>query len=297
MTNAPCSLIYLAYGSVDLHAEAVYSLLSYYKVARPAAQVLIYTDDAAAFERVLGARPEVHYPAVTPAEWQSWRGSSNKVYLLKIGVLSHAAHHYPGNLLFVDTDTVWQADPTPLFTQIAQGQAIMHMNEGRLISGNTLSRKVYQHLKGQLFTVAGRKYGVDKNTVLYNSGVIGLASTATARLPEVVALADQLYAAYNKHMMEQLAFSLWFEADTPVAEAAPYVLHYWNLKAARPRLTQVFTKYAGQSLEAFYEQATALNLAGLHHEEMAYRQLPAWRRALRKLAGRQWQMPSTGTGE
>ena len=297
MTNAPCSLIYLAYGSVDLHAEAVYSLLSYYKVARQAVQVLIYTDAAAAFEQVLGAQFEVRYPTVTPAEWQSWRGSSNKVYLLKIGVLSHAAQHYPGNLLFVDTDTIWQADPAPLFAQIGAGQAVMHVSEGRLVSGNTLSRKVYQQLKGQPFTVGERKYTVDETTVLYNSGVIGLASAATGRLPEVVALADQLYNAYNKHMMEQLAFSLWFEADKAVVEAASYVLHYWNLKAARPWLTQVFLNYARQSLDAFYEQATALNIRGLYHDEMAYRQLPAWRRTLRKLLGRHWRMSASGDGE
>lgn len=297
MPTAACSLIYLAYGSADLHAEAIYSLLSYYKVARQPVQVLIYTDAAAAFEQVLGAWPEVHYPAVTPAEWQSWRGSSNKVYLLKIGVLGHAAQHYPGNLLFVDTDTIWQADPAPLFAQIAQGQVVMHVSEGRLASGNTLSRKVYHRLKGRVFIVTGRKYVVNKTTVLYNSGVIGLASTATEHLTEVVALADQLYAAYNKHMMEQLAFSLWFEVDKPVAEAAPYVLHYWNLKAARPWLTRVFKRYSGQSLEAFYQQATALNLAGLHAEEMVYRQLPVWRRTLRKLAGRQWRMPASGDRE
>lgn len=291
MACASCSLIYLAYGSADLHAEAVYSLLSYYEVARQPVRVLIYTDTAAAFERVLGARPDVCYPTVSLAEWQAWRGSSNKVYLLKIGVVSHAAHHYPGNLLFVDTDTIWQADPAPLFTQLAQGQAVMHVSEGLLISGNVLSRKVYQHLKGRVFTVEGRQYAVSSKTVLYNSGVIGLTSEMAVRLPEVVALADQLYAAYNKHMMEQLAFSLWFEEDRSVVEAAPYVLHYWNLKAARPQLTQLFTSYASQSLATFYQKATNLNLANLHAEEMAYRQLPSWRRTLRKLTGRRWRMP------
>jgi hypothetical protein len=291
MTDASCSLIYLAYGSADLHAEAVYSLLSYYKVARQPVRVLIYTDAALAFEQVLGTQPNVCYPTVSQAEWQDWRGSSNKVYLLKIGVLSHAARHYPGNLLFVDTDTIWQADPAPLFTQLSQGQAIMHVSEGLLISGNVLSRKVYQHLKGRVFTVESRHYAVSNTTVLYNSGVIGLTSAMAVHLPEVVALADQLYAAYNKHMMEQLAFSLWFENDRSVVEAAPYVVHYWNLKAARPRLSQLFTSYANQSLETFYQKATSLNLASLHAEEMAYRQLPAWRRTLRKLTGRRWQMP------
>ena len=292
MTDAPCYLIYLAYGAEALHAEALYSLLSYYEVARPAATVLIYTDAAASFRQVLGDKPGILYPSVSPGEWQNWRGSSNKVYLLKIGVLSHAAQHYPGNLLFVDTDTIWQADPAPLFAHVAQGRFVMHVSEGELASGNTLSRKVYQHLKGQVFHVGARHYALDKHTVLYNSGVIGLASASAERLPEVAALADQLYAAYNKHIMEQLAFSLWFEEDSTVVEAAPYVLHYWNLKAARPLLTQLFNSQATRSLTAFHQQATALNLASLHEAELTYRQLPSWRRTLLKLLGRHWQMPA-----
>ncbi|RZK93835.1 MAG: hypothetical protein EOO62_31370 [Hymenobacter sp.] len=290
MPTAPCYLIYLAYGSPDLHAEAIYSLLSYYRVARPGVQVLIYTDAAAAFEQVLGARPGVYYPTVSPEEWQRWRGSSNKVYLLKIGVLTHAAQHYPGNLLFVDTDTIWQVDPAPLFDQIEGGQFVMHVSEGKLATGNELSRKIYRRLKGQVFTVAQRELSIDSTTVLYNSGVLGLSSALAAQLAEVVLLADQLYAAYNKHMMEQLAFSMWFGGAGTIAEAAPYVLHYWNLKDVRPLLTRVFQQHAPHSLEAFYEQATALHLEDLHESELRYRTLPAWRRTLLKLVGRQWRI-------
>jgi hypothetical protein len=291
MPDAPCYLIYLAYGSNELHAEALYSLLSYYKVARSAAKVLVYTDSPAALQQVLGARPEILYPAVSAAQWQDWRGSSNKVYLLKIGVLSHAAQHYPGSLLFVDTDTIWQADPAPLFSQIQQGRYVMHVSEGRLAVGNLLSRKVYKRLKGKGFPIGGRRYQVDKETVLYNSGVIGLSSAVAGQLSEVAALADQLYSAYNKHMMEQLAFSLWFESDRPVLEAAPYVVHYWNLKAARPLLAQLFNESASRSLDEFYEQLTKLNIKGLHEAEMKHRNLPSWRRTLLKLLGRRWQMP------
>jgi hypothetical protein len=248
MSTATSSLIYLAYGSPDLHAEALYSLLSYYRVARSAVQVLIYTDAAEAFKQVLGERPDVYYPAVTPDEWQHWRGSSNKVYLLKIGVLTHAAQQYPGNLLFVDTDTIWQVDPAPLFAQIEHGQFVMHVSEGKLATGNKLSRKIYRRLKGQVFLVAQRELSIDNTTILYNSGVLGLSSTLASQLTEIVLLADQLYAAYNKHMMEQLAFSMWFGGPGKIAEAAPYVLHYWNLKAVRPLLTRVFQQYARHSL-------------------------------------------------
>jgi hypothetical protein len=285
------SLIYLAHGPAELRAEAFYSLLSYYKVAAEPVQILIYTDAPQAFIQVLGERAEIIYPAVTAAQWQEWRGSSNKVFMLKIGVLTHAATHYPGNLLFVDTDTIWQRDPAPLFPLISQGQLIMHVIEERMSTGNVLSRKVYKHLKDQTFTAGKRQIRLTPETLLYNSGVLGFPSSMAAEMPAIMSLADQFFAAYDKHIMEQLAFSIYFHLSGPVAEAAPYILHYWNLKAARPYLARVFEKYAGQPLDELYQRATALDLAGLHEAELAYRNLPGWHRTLLKLQGRRWRMP------
>jgi hypothetical protein len=280
------SLIYLAQGPAELRAEAYYSLLSYYKVAAKPTQILIYTDAPEAFVQVLGERPEITYPAVTATQWREWRGSSNKVFMLKIGVLTHAATHYPGNLLFVDTDTIWQRDPAPLFEQIAQGQLIMHVIEEQMSTGNVLSRKVYKHLKDLTFTAGQRQIRLTPETLLYNSGVLGFPSAMATELPYITSLADQFFAAYDKHIMEQLAFSIYFHLSAPVA-----VLHYWNLKAARPYLARVFEKYAGQPLDELYQRATALDLPGLHEAELAYRNLPGWRRTLLKLQGRRWQMP------
>lgn len=285
------SLIYLAHGPAALRAEAFYSLLSYYQVAAVPVQVLVYTDAPEAFGQVLGPRPEIIYPAVTAMQWQEWRGSSNKVFMLKIGVLTHAATHYPGNLLFVDTDTIWQRDPAPLFSLISQGQLIMHVIEERMSTGNTLSRKVYKHLKDQTFSAGPRSIRLMPETLLYNSGVLGFPSSMAAELPAITSLADQLFAAYDKHIMEQLAFSIYFHLSAPVAEAAPYVLHYWNLKAARPYLARVFEKYAGHSLDELYQRATALDLPRLHAAELAYRNLPGWHRTWLKLQGRRWRMP------
>ncbi|AYA37280.1 hypothetical protein D3Y59_09580 [Hymenobacter oligotrophus] len=285
-------LIYLAHGPAELRSEALYSLLSYFRAAPVApAQVLIYTDAPEAFRQVLGERPGVLYPSVMEAEWRAWRGSANMVYLLKIGVLEHAAAHYPGNLLFVDTDTIWQRDPTPIFEQIGQGARFMHDNEGLLATGNTLSRKVYRHLKGHTFQTGAYQVQVTPATLLFNSGVIGFRSHEATLLRDVMQLAEQLYATYHKHMMEQLAFSMRFAVDGPVQEAKPYVVHYWNLKEVRPTLAALFSRYRGASHEELLRRLDALGLPEVHRAELAYRNLAGWQRTLRKLVGRRWRMP------
>ncbi|SNC75636.1 hypothetical protein SAMN06265337_2973 [Hymenobacter gelipurpurascens] len=286
-------LIYLAYGLADIRNEAFCSILSYDEVAprRADTRLLIYTDDAAAFQQVLGHREDIIYPAVEPEQWQTWRGAVNKVYLLKIGILEHAATHYPGNLLFLDTDTIWRLDPRPLFAQIEAGNFFMHQNEGRLAIGNTLSRKVYKHLGGLEWPSGGHILRVTPNTELFNSGIIAFRSDKAYLLQQVMTLAEQLYAAYNKHMMEQLAWSLRFAAEGPIADVPNYLWHYWNLKDARPVITQVVSKYAESSHQELLRQLQKLNLPALHQQELAYRNLPGWKRTLRKLIGRRWKMP------
>ncbi len=287
-------LIYLAYGSEAIRCEAYFSILSYYEQVAslaPDMHILVYTDAPDAFQQVLGNRPDVHYPPVSQEQWQAWRGGANKVYLLKIGVLQHAASHYPGNLLFLDTDTIWRRDPAPLFVSIAAGHFYMHQNEGQLISGNTLSRKVYRHLKTHQWEVAGRVFRVTPETDLYNSGVIALRSDKAYLLPEVMALAEQLYATYNKHMMEQLAFSLRFAAEGPIADVPDYLWHYWNLKEVRPTLVRVLAAAGNQSSTNLLARLHQLALPKLHEEELAYRNLPGWRRTLRKITGRRWRLP------
>jgi hypothetical protein len=284
------SLLYLAYGPSDICSEAIYSILSYNKVAQESlADIYVYTDSPEAFQKVLGEQKNVYYPAISPGQWQAWQGS--RVYLLKIAVLEHAAANYPGNLLFVDTDTIWMRDPAPVFHTISQGQRFMHVCEGTLAHGNHLSRKIYRHLRGKQWQVGALSFRINEHTELYNSGIIGFSSPAVTVLPEVRELAEALYATYNKHLMEQLAFSMRFQVDGSIAEAAPYVLHYWNLKSIRPFLAQLFQKYEHRGPDELYKRATRLDIPRLHQEEFAYRNLPRWRRTMLKLLGRRWRLP------
>ncbi|UOG76093.1 hypothetical protein MTX78_05695 [Hymenobacter tibetensis] len=284
------SLIYLAYGLPDLINEGIYSILSYQRLARrDLAQILIYTDQPTEFQQVLGTPANIQYPPISAGQWQAWRGS--RVYLLKIEVLKHAAEHYPGNLLFVDTDTIWQQDPEPIFHALGGGQRYMHVCEGVMAEGDYLSQKIYRRLRGHQWQINGRTFTLDATTRLYNSGVLGFPSHDASLLDGIRELAEQLYATYNKHIMEQLAFSMQFQTDRTLAEAAPYVLHYWNLKEIRPVLTQLVHRYAPQGLDVLYAQLSRVNISELHAQELAYRGLAGWQRTLLKLQGRRWRLP------
>ena len=287
-------LIYQAYGSLAILDEALFSILSYLRQPA-AATVLVYTDNAAYFQRILSDVPAVEYVPIEAAQWQAWRGEIDFVHRVKIEVLRHAAAHYPGQLLYVDTDTIFQQSPGAIFTAIAQGEHFMHLAEGRLSDGNPLNRKLNRALR----PLAGQwppGLAIGPATRMYNAGVLGLRSTDAALLGEVLALTEQLYRHYPKHVMQQLAFSVVLARQGTVHEATPWVYHYWNLKEIRPVLHTLFAAPA-RSLAQWQARASQLDIPALAEGKASFRRLPGWRRAVQRWLGRDWQLPALVLGD
>jgi hypothetical protein len=282
-------LIYQAYGSPAILDEALLSILSYLR--QPAeATVLVYTDNPAHFQAVLGDASGVTYVFIEPAQWRAWRGEIDFVHRVKIKVLQHAATHYAGQLLYVDTDTVFTKSAGPIFTALALGERFVHVSEGRLGDGNPLNRKINRALQRAGAALAGGAIGPE--TRMYNAGVLGLRSPADAPLlAEVLALTEQLYRLYPKHVMEQLAFSVVWARSGPVREAAPWVYHYWNLKEIRPVLAELFAPQPGATLAHWQARAASLDVPALAEGKARFRALPGWRRAVQRWLGQGWQLP------
>lgn len=289
-------LIYQAYGSPDILNEALLSILSYLR-QQAGATVLVYTDNPAHFRAVLGEAARVEYVFIEPAQWQEWRGEIDFVHRVKIKVLQHAAAHYAGQLLYVDTDTVFLQSPADIFAALGRGERFMHVSEGRLGDGNPLNRKINRALRRASPGPALAGGAIGPATRMYNAGVLGLRSPADAPLlAEVLALTEQLYRLYPKHVMEQLAFSVVWARSGPVREAAPWVYHYWNLKEIRPVLSRFFAPRSGATLADWQARAARLDVPALAEGQAQFRALPGWRRALRRWLGRGWQLPP-GLGE
>ena len=284
-------LLYQAYGSPAILNEALLSILSYLRQPAGAA-VLVYTDNPAHFRAVLGDATAVAYVFIEPAQWQAWRGEIDFVHRVKIKMLQHAVAHYPGELLYVDTDTLFTHSVAPIFAALAQGEHFMHVSEGRLGDGNPLNRKINRALQ-QAGGAALAGSAIGPATRMYNAGVLGLRSPTDAPLlAEVLALTEQLYRLYPKHVMEQLAFSVVWARSGPVHEAAPWVYHYWNLKEIRPVLARLFAPQPGATLANWQARAASLDVPALAEGKAQFRALPGWRRAVWRWLGRAWQLPA-----
>lgn len=289
----PNYLIYQAYGAPDILNEALFSILSFLRREETTdAQIIIYTDNPAHFRAVLGDLPTLHYEVIEPEQWREWRGAIDFVHRVKIKVLQHAATAYHGNFLYLDTDTVFQAPPQPIFAAIAAGERFMHVSEGSLGGGNKLSKKVNRVVQQPAGRAALTQAGgpIAPTTTMYNAGALGFRSADAPLLAEVLHLTEALYRLYPKHVMEQLAFSAVWQRAGVVREAAPWVYHYWELKEIRPVLGALFAP-ARRSLAEWQARAAPLNIAAHGAGKAAFRRHPGWRRALLRWLGHEWELP------
>ncbi|TPG72372.1 hypothetical protein [Hymenobacter nivis] len=284
-------LLYQAYGNPDILNEALFSILSYLR--QPVgAQVVVYTDNPAHFQRILGDEKAVEYVPIAPTQWQAWRGEIDFVHRVKIEVLQHAAARYAGNLLYVDTDTVFLQPLAEVFGALGRGERFMHVGEGRLRDGNSLNRKINHALQQDAGRTALAGGPISPDTQMYNAGALGLRSTDAPLLAQVLTLTEQLHRLYPKHVMEQLAFSVVLARAGVVHAAAPWVYHYWDLKEIRPALAELFAPAGPRPLAAWQARAGAIHVPALAEGKARFRQNPGWRRAVLRWLGRDWRMPA-----
>ncbi|MBC8109984.1 MAG: hypothetical protein H7Y04_02885 [Verrucomicrobia bacterium] len=278
-------LLYQAYGHADIFNECFYSILSFFRtsttITTKQVKIVVYTDKPEKF---------ADYPVITEKlaaeKITEWRGEKDFVHRLKIKVLQDFFSKYPqAALIYSDTDTAWLQDGYSLFEEIKNGTLYMHIREETLDSKTTLlGRKIYRFLKKNDF-------GIPLDTFMWNAGLIGMNEKKQDLLQEVLKLSDKMYAAYQKHVMEQLAFSFIFQKYGRILPAENYVYHYWNFKEFRVVLNDFFMETASCS----FEEKVALSVCILPFEmakaKNDFKKQPYLLQKIRKMIGKSWQMP------
>lgn len=275
-------LVYQAYGHKDILHEVLVSIYSLYKACkdqRPT--VVVYTDSVSYLARLLPQ--DVIFESVLPSQWQAWKGPHAFVHRAKIEMLRHFCAHYDGSLLYCDTDTFFTHSPEPLFEELAKGRLMMHMDEGPL--GHT-KNVVFQKIKKFLSTYRYNGKSIPTSTHMWNAGVLGFTTKQKGILEEVLQLTDDLYQAYPKHVMEQLAFSFYFQQHT-LSECTAIIFHYWDFKEYRIVLTRFFEAHKGESYEEWSQYITQILPTHLIQKKRDYMTQPYWYRKVLQWVGKE----------
>lgn len=289
-------LIYLSFGNDDYHRETLYSLISFYKfhTEKDPIKVLVYTDAADFFKTILPSN--VHYRIIDRQQIQDWKGTLNYIYRLKTKVLQEVCATYTGNFLFVDTDTVFLKNCSPLFDEIQKGQLLLDTCEGRLIDNpGGIARKTRAFLKQQsAFSIPSddETIYINEQFVAWNSGTIGYTNAISKILIQVEELIDVLYAKSKLFVVEQIALSYYFQKNKKPFATEDYIHHYWNFKEFRSVLKAFFDYHKSKSISELTPLIDKIHPQRLSVPKRQYKKLSFLQKQWRKMTtGKKWEIP------
>lgn len=273
-TKQPTYIIFQSYGDETILQECVFALLTlsyWYPDGLPDnVQVWIYTDKPDYFLKFNCPIP-LHFGKMNATLIRQWRGSIDFVHRVKIELLRDFVKDHAGNILYLDTDICFLQPLEPLLQGIDNGQVYMHVMEGIIAQeGNPIFRKLNAFLKNNnSFTINGQHINIPANIAMWNAGVLGF-KTQESQLDKVLAFTDELYPRFPKHVVEQFAFSVFFQNNSNVYSAAPYILHYWNLKELRVLLTSFFKHYGNENWQELICYSRAIQVPVLMQEKISF---------------------------
>lgn len=295
-------VVFQAYGNKAIFHEAIYSVISLYRFGNNQNyQIIIYTDNQTVFEQYL-SQISIIYEPITTQQIKEWRGENDFVHRFKIKMLQDFFSKYTGNLLYVDTDTVFREPLTEIFVQISQGQRFFHLEEGQLNKQKgSLAKKIVRFLEKNEFAnqpinefkttpTNQNALKISPTTVMWNAGVIGMNSSQKNLLDTILWLSDVMYEKYQKHVMEQLAFSYCFQTNHTVKPTDYAIYHYWFFKEFRVVLEKFFEEHQGKSLSEFSLLIDGINPEILVIPKKNYEAMPKWKRWLWKLQSKTWKI-------
>jgi len=234
------NLVILSYGNRVENRRAVGAVMSFwawYSGDKEEVRTIIYTDDPDYFRSLLENLP-LEYVLLTLPMLDAMLNGGDYIHRRKIAVIDETYKKYPlEDVLFIDSDTFFIADPKDWLKSFKEGKSFMHVAEFSF-------EKAVQHFTSfqqEIFPISfinlieSKKFYIDnieeqlnRNQVSWNSGVLGLPSNIGKYMKDIFALSDEFYEKTSWRISEQLAFSLVLQLKTEVYPSNQYVYHYWS---------------------------------------------------------------------
>jgi hypothetical protein len=243
------------YGKERILQEAKFCVLSLLKFIKGDKNynIILYTDNNTFFDDI---KSHVLFEPMLPEMVQRWKGEHNFVHRVKVMMLLDFASKYEGKFLYLDSDTWFTKSPQQLFETIDANNAILHLPEAQLKSNaNPIIKKIHRFVKENTFTLSnGDVVQIPPDYFMWNAGVIGLITQAKPVIEKVLELTDKMLLAYQKHVMEQLAFSYYLQKEFTPHRSDDVITHYWQYcSLAEQPMKAFFESLAGESIEAKVE--------------------------------------------
>lgn len=220
----PTNYVYHLYGEDEVFfREFSYSLKTLVKHTDPAnSRIVVYTDDPSKFRRM---------PVVCESiaeELEGMKGPHRFGYRVKLCCILKCAASFPGNILYLDCDTVIRRRLAGLVARLKPGHALMYHQE-------KLAGRFPQFDGFETLLPDGARYRYGAESWMFNAGVIGLHPDDAKILNNALVICDALLQQGRKaHICEQFAVSEAFRlAGVTLGETCKEIAHYYRTSAKR----------------------------------------------------------------
>ncbi|MEK6451356.1 MULTISPECIES: hypothetical protein [Myroides] len=221
------NIVYLVFGeSIVNYQQVCFSIYTTLNKKSNNDKVIIITEDTTFFEH-LGDKVEVIL--VSKQTFKEWASAYDCYFRIKIKALQLLAQKYPtDHILFMDGDTFVYNDFSSIKTGMDNGENFMHLNEGRLSELPTKTeKKMWSSLQGKTF----EGVVIDKETCMWNSGLIGISSKNLGYIDVCLEVNDRMCETdVIRKLVEQLAFSVALSKQGAIKPGDHIVGHYWGNK-------------------------------------------------------------------
>ncbi|CAM2070691.1 hypothetical protein SCOR_35270 [Sulfidibacter corallicola] len=251
MSDRKKVLLYLIYGEKeDYWREVKFSILSALRFLNEepdhGIDIVLATDKL----DYLTGWPVVSHP-FDPDRLAEWAGPDNYLHRSKNRVMAEVMDRFKGTCIFIDTDTYFTQSPSRLFERVGPGHTVMHKPEGLILEAH---KGIADYAVGRPLTdPEGGTYTISADSMMFNSGVVGLDYADRALLDRALWLVDELYGPTKVFNVEQYALGEVLRTRTDLQMSGDLLVHYWGSTRAFFHL----------SMENFFNDHKDLPLADL----------------------------------
>jgi len=266
-------IIFQCYGHEGIFHECAFALLTLSQLYATSEfkniHVVIYTDNPEWFGRFKDCGVPLLFRKIDDELIKKWRGEIDFVHRVKIEVLRDFTQRKGGNILYLDTDIVFLKRIDMMLEDIHTGDLYMHVMEGIVSEeANPILKKLAFYLREQKTIQLPGKPLYD--SAMWNAGVLGFSAQHYALLDNVLFFTDMVYPQFPKHVVEQFAFSLYFQRSAKVRAASPYILHYWNVKEMRIILASFFEYFSNKKWDELVLYSTLIQVHVIMQEKISF---------------------------
>src|SRR5690606_16278846 len=104
------------------------------------------------------------------------------------------------------------------------GALYMHVQESILSHEvNPMMRKLHRFLqKNAPLVIKGKEIQLPPDIAMWNAGMLGFHTDRAPLLDEILQFTDEVYRVFPKHVVEQFAFSLYFQQAAQIKSSAAH---------------------------------------------------------------------------